>query len=95
MPQRFSELIHDDCISTDLVIVLGTSLMVAPVANIPDWIPKSCPRMLVNRDIVGSFRLSNENDVIMQGDCDEGVKQLCKLIGWETELDQIYSNFKQ
>ena len=30
MPQRFAELIHDDVATTDFLIVLGTSLLVAP-----------------------------------------------------------------
>ena len=91
MPQRFAELIHDDCDSTDLVVVLGTSLMVAPVANIPDWVPSGCTRLLVNRDVVGTFRSSNANDVILQGDCDEGIRELCRLIGCESELDLIFN----
>lgn len=33
MPRRFAELIDSDCSSTDLTIVLGTSLMVAPCLN--------------------------------------------------------------
>lgn len=94
MPQRFAQLIHEDCASADLVIVLGTSLMVAPVANIPDWISNNCTRLLVNRDIVGTFRPENMNDVILQGDCDEGVRELCRLIGWEEELDRIYNDLK-
>jgi NAD-dependent SIR2 family protein deacetylase len=94
MPQRFGELIHDDCASTDLVIVLGTSLLVAPVANIPDWVPRGCPRLLVNREIVGTFRHDNLNDVILRGDCDDGVKELCRIAGWEAELDNLYHQFK-
>ena len=90
MPRRFAELIESDCSSTDLVIVLGTSLMVAPVASVPDWVPSSCARLLINRDVVGTFQLNNKDDVIMQGDCDVGVRELCQMIGWEAELDQIF-----
>lgn len=94
MPQRFGQLIHDDCASADLVVVLGTSLMVAPVANVPDWVLSGTPRLLINRDVVGTFRHDNQNDVILQGDCDEGVKELCRLLGWDNELDEIFHNFK-
>lgn len=90
MPNRFSQLVHDDVASTDLVIVMGTSLLVAPVANVPDWAPSSCTRLLINREIVGSFRLKKSNDVIFEGDCDEGVRKLCQLAGWEDELDQMF-----
>ncbi|KAL7517054.1 hypothetical protein ACHAWX_006538 [Stephanocyclus meneghinianus] len=90
MPNRFSQLVHDDVASTDLVIVMGTSLLVAPVANVPDWAPSSCTRLLINREIVGSFRLQKSNDVIFEGDCDEGVRKLCQLAGWEDELDEMF-----
>eukprot|EP00804_Cyclotella_cryptica_P005767 CCRYP_000090-RA/>CCRYP_000090-RA protein AED:0.05 eAED:0.05 QI:192/1/1/1/1/1/4/798/354 len=92
MPNRFSQLVHDDVASTDLIIVMGTSLLVAPVANVPDWVPNSCPRLLINREIVGSFRHNKSDDVILEGDCDEGVRKLCRLAGWEAELDQMFSD---
>ena len=69
MPARFSELVHFDVASCDLVIVLGTSLLVAPVANIPDWVKSNTHRLLINREMVGSF--DGQTDVFLEGDCDE------------------------
>jgi len=56
LPERFHDLYHKDLKECDLVIVMGTSLYVYPVAGIPDDVHRSCPRILINRELVGSFR---------------------------------------
>jgi NAD-dependent SIR2 family protein deacetylase len=93
LPDRFQELIDDDVTSCDLLIVMGTSLLVAPVAQIPEWVGKSVPRLLINRELVGDFAKEvmlggGYTDVFMEGDCDHGVQELCRLVGgdWEQEL---------
>ena len=60
---------HFDVASCDLVVVLGTSLLVAPVASIPDWVKSDVHRLLINREMVGTFGKST--DVFLEGDCDE------------------------
>ncbi|KAL7496647.1 hypothetical protein ACHAWT_005119 [Skeletonema menzelii] len=90
MPSRFSDLVHYDVASSDLVIVLGSSLLVSPVCHIPDWVKSTTPRLLMNRDLVGTF--GKVNDVFMKGDCDDSVRELCRLVGWEDELDAIYAS---
>ena len=47
MPNRFGQLIHSDVASCDFVIVLGTSLQVAPVASVPNWVKSDVPRLLI------------------------------------------------
>lgn len=92
MPSRFSDLVHFDVAACDLVVVLGTSLLVAPVSSIPDWVKSDVPRLLINRELVGSFMGPHfKKDVFLDGDCDESVRQLCQLAGWEEELDRLYS----
>ena len=90
MPRLFSEKVHFDVAATDLVIVLGTSLKVAPVASIPDWVKSDVPRVLINREMAGTF--NGDKDVFVEGECDESVRKICKMIGWEEELDQLYSD---
>jgi len=90
LPSRFSELVYKDVDSCDLLMVVGTSLLVAPVAYIPEWVTDSTPRLLVNRELVGDFHLQKLTDLYLEGDCDESVRQLCKLAGWENELDDVY-----
>lgn len=92
MPNRFSDLVHFDVATSDLVVVLGTSLLVAPVANIPDWVKSDTHRLLINREMVGSFHGDKPTDVFLEGDCDESVRKLCQLVGWEEELDQLYAD---
>lgn len=70
MPDRFSQLVHFDVASCDLVVVLGTSLLVAPVASIPNWVKSNVHRLLINREVVGSFGLGQPTDVFLEGDCD-------------------------
>lgn len=91
MPNRFADLVHYDVASSDLVIVLGTSLLVAPVASIPDWVQSNCHRLLLNRERVGSFHDEKPSDVFLEGNCDDSVRKLCQLAGWEEELDQLFS----
>lgn len=72
MPSRFSDLVHFDVAACDLVVVLGTSLLVAPVSSIPDWVKSDVPRLLINRELVGSFMGPHfKKDVFLDGDCDE------------------------
>jgi NAD-dependent SIR2 family protein deacetylase len=97
LPDRFQELIEDDVNSCDLLIVMGTSLLVAPVAQIPEWVGESVPRLLINRGLVGDFAKEallgggGSTDVFMEGDCDDGVQALCRLVGedWEQELVEL------
>ena len=91
MPNRFADLVHYDVASSDLVIVLGTSLLVAPVASIPDWVQSNCHRLLLNRERVGSFHDEKPSDVFLEGNCDDSVRKLCQLAGWGEELDQLFS----
>ena len=75
LPSEFfakRELVRD----ADLIIVMGTSLAVAPFSMLPDMVRNdSIPRVLFNREKVGSFG-SSENDCIILDDCDSGVRKL-------------------
>merc|ERR1711957_577473 len=94
LPVRFGKLLHGDIAYTDLLIVMGTSLKVAPVSLIPEMVSTRCPRVLINRELVGDFVPpgvdGNSRDVFEEGDCDDTVLKLCKLLGWEEELMNLY-----
>lgn len=94
LPQRFQQLVYDDVDKCDLLLVLGTSLLVMPVAGIPSWVQKDCPRALLNLELVGDFQdgIMSHRDVFVQGDCDTSVSKLCKVAGWDEELEQSYKN---
>nr|XP_023908649.1 NAD-dependent protein deacetylase hst2-1-like [Quercus suber] len=74
----------------DLLIVLGTSLSVAPFSGLPDLVRAETPRVLVNKERVGDFgRMAD--DVMVLGDCDDGVRELAKACGWLEELEELWA----
>ena len=101
LPDRYYQSIKKDTRKADLCLVMGTSLMVGPVNNLPEWVGKSCPRVLLNRELVGTFLSRNgtktrrksyqrdQTDIFHPGDCDESIRTLCTLLGWNEELDAL------
>lgn len=76
--------------------------MVGPVNMIPEMVQKKIPRVLFNRELVGSFKKPNgmetrrksydtseHRDIYHGGDCDESIRTLCALLGWENELNEL------
>ena len=61
----------DEC---DLLIVIGSSLKVRPVALIPNSIPENIPQILINREPLSHLNF----DVELLGDCDIILKHLCE-----------------
>lgn len=92
LPCRFFDCCEDDLPTADLAIVMGTSLLVTPFATLPELVHPRCPRLLINREIVGDFDCNGEQsprDAVFQGDCDDGVVELVKLLGWDTEFQEL------
>jgi len=98
LPSEFHDLSHKDLTSCDLVIVLGTSLIVYPFASLVNKVPLLAPRLLINKTKSGPFKslgaisqstLSQHNyrDVVFEGDCDEGVLQFLEALGWRDEFN--------
>lgn len=79
----------------DCLIVMGTSLKVYPFSSLVDYVPVDCPRLLINRDLVGDWAIydedpdSNYRDVAIQGNCDDGCQQLAEILGWQDELASL------
>ena len=86
LPDRFSERLtnHDKGV-VDLVIVIGTSLKVAPVSEIIPYLPAHIPQMYISRTPVSHVNF----DVDMLGDCDVVVAELCRRLGWELEHEMV------
>jgi len=111
LPSIVRESIQEDLTKCDLLLVMGTSLTVYPVALLPLLVDHYVPRVLFNRELVGNFcgrHISNEedlscadssarvsNDVFVPGDCDNSVRQICRMAGWESELDCIHQIIRQ
>eukprot|EP00408_Alexandrium_pacificum_P065323 CAMPEP_0171167086 /NCGR_PEP_ID=MMETSP0790-20130122/7024_1 /TAXON_ID=2925 /ORGANISM="Alexandrium catenella, Strain OF101" /LENGTH=310 /DNA_ID=CAMNT_0011631905 /DNA_START=114 /DNA_END=1043 /DNA_ORIENTATION=- len=53
LPERFGRLAQEDFPKCDLLIVMGTSLVVAPFCQCVTFVEQNCPRLLVNREPAG------------------------------------------
>jgi len=99
IPERFVKLRDIDCRACDLLIVMGTSLIVYPFAAMVNEVPLLSPRLLINREKTGPFAVeashgtSNYRDVAFIGECDAGVLELSDLLGWKDELLEMSSNW--
>lgn len=75
---------------SDLIIVMGTSLTVQPFASLPGMVRETTPRVLINKERVGGFG-SGYDDVLLIGDCDDGVRRLAEACGWLDELEALWA----
>ncbi|XP_044264895.1 NAD-dependent protein deacetylase sirtuin-2 isoform X2 [Tribolium madens] len=105
LPEKFYGLIETDFKKCDLLIILGSSLVVQPFASLADRVPNTCPRLLINREKVNNSSgikalfgfgsgfdfdgKNNTRDVAWIGDCDEGCQLLADKLGWGDELKKL------
>ena len=85
-----------DIKQADLLLILGTSLQVAPVSMIPDMVNRhSCKRVLFNRELVGNLDIRGlknkrnpklQQDIFHKGDCDDTIRTLAEILVWYEEL---------
>ncbi|KAG5190437.1 DHS-like NAD/FAD-binding domain-containing protein, partial [Tribonema minus] len=80
--RRFMDLLTADRARCDAVLVMGSSLKVAPVNLIIGWMPRDVPLVLLNRETVGQ---PHAFDVELLGDCDAAVAALTRLLGWPAD----------
>jgi NAD-dependent deacetylase sirtuin 2 len=105
LPTHFFRLVQEDFPKCDCLIVMGTSLVVQPFASLIGRVNSDCPRLLINREKVGTyskrraimgmntggfrFDKSNYRDALWLGDCDNGVQHLSEMLGWEEDLKRL------
>jgi len=85
LPDLFHKNIKVDIPKCDLLIVIGTSLQVAPVSNIIKMVDKDVPQILINREIVAE---PHEFDIELLGNCDDVVRVLAKRLEWTIDDDE-------
>ncbi|XP_077999136.1 NAD-dependent protein deacetylase sirtuin-1-like [Glandiceps talaboti] len=73
----FHKGLDEDREELDLLIVIGSSLKVRPVALIPHSIPGNIPQILINREPLPHMSF----DVELLGDCDGIINELCHRLG--------------
>lgn len=96
MPNEFHTVMANDKDKCDLLIVMGSSLKVRPVALIPSSIPNHVPQILINREQLCHL----EFDVELLGDGDVIINQVCHRMGgdWHKEIcvnDEILTESKE
>jgi len=78
-------LTQHDRQKVDLVIVIGTSLKVAPVSEIVPFLAPNIPQMYISREPVKHI----DFDIDLLGDCDVVVAELCRRAGWDLKHEMI------
>lgn len=94
--------LDQDFPTCDLLLVFGTSLAVAPFNSLVSKPPRGVPRVYINKTKPGatgfvgwimgmgrSISFNESNDLILLGDCDQTVEDLCRESGWSEELKNI------
>lgn len=76
LPDAFHSAMTIDKDKCDLLIVIGSSLKVRPVALIPSSIPADVPQILINREQLCHLQF----DVELLGDSDVIINQPCHLL---------------
>ncbi|XP_069960205.1 NAD-dependent protein deacetylase sirtuin-1 isoform X1 [Cherax quadricarinatus] len=77
LPDEFHDKMAEDKDECDLLIVIGSSLKVRPVALIPSSVPSHVPQILINREPLRHLTF----DVELLGDCDVIINELCHRLG--------------
>ncbi|KAF9948113.1 NAD-dependent histone deacetylase sir2 [Mortierella alpina] len=85
LPTLFEEYLEEDRNKVDLLIVIGSSLKVAPVGDIMHQLPRHVPQILINRTPI----IHSEFDVQLLGNCDVIVAELCRMVGWELKHEKL------
>jgi NAD-dependent histone deacetylase SIR2 len=86
LPDEFSKrLTEHDRERVDLVIVIGTSLKVAPVSEVVPFLPPNVPQIYISRTPVSHVNF----DIDLLGDCDVVVAELCRRAGWDLEHEMV------
>jgi len=103
LPPRFFSCAMSDFPKCDMLLIMGTSLVVQPFAYLVNQVPSDTPRVLLNREIVGvgnvfskglDFKSDRNRDVAVLGDCDEGVLKLAEALGWKEDLLKLVEQSK-
>ncbi|KAI8590212.1 DHS-like NAD/FAD-binding domain-containing protein [Geranomyces variabilis] len=92
LPDEFDRMFAADREKVDLLIVMGSSLKVSPVADVKDKVPHDVPQILINMEALPHMA---GFDVQLLGYCDSICAQLCKLLGWELRHEKLEAQSQQ
>jgi len=93
LPSRFHRCAAADFSACDLLIVMGTSLVVRPFADLINLPQSDTARVLINKEKAGEegvgmwfrgFKFDGcGRDLFLQGDCDKIIQELIEELGWD------------
>ncbi|VDN17115.1 unnamed protein product [Gongylonema pulchrum] len=92
LPPRFFSCAKEDFPKCDLLMIMGTSLVVHPFAGLTDEVNDDVPRLLINLSPVGQKNSSIFGfitDVFWKGKTDNGVWKLVELLGWTKDFKNL------
>lgn len=81
LDDSFENALQEDRDQVDLLLVIGTSLKVAPVSDILTHIPHSVPQILINKTPIQHIN----PDIILLGDADPIIRYLMQETDWTTQ----------
>ena len=61
-----------------------------PFASLTYFVPRSCPRVLINLEEAGDLG-TRRDDVLLLGKCDDVIKELATELGWLKELKATWA----
>jgi hypothetical protein len=64
------------------------SIIITLAPGLADALPRQIPRLLINRDRVGSFG-SRPHDSILLGDLADSLEKLAEALGWAQDLKDL------
>ncbi|KAF8208575.1 DHS-like NAD/FAD-binding domain-containing protein [Mycena galopus ATCC 62051] len=79
LKDHFDHSLAADRSQVDLLLVVGTSLKVSPVADILCHLPHSVPQILINKTPVRHIN----PDIVLLGNADNIMAHLCSKLGWD------------
>ncbi|KAH0292702.1 SIR2-domain-containing protein, partial [Aureobasidium sp. EXF-3399] len=86
LPGRFFDrLTEHDAAIVDLIIVIGTSMKVAPVSEIPNYVDEKVPQIYISREPADHINF----DITLLGYCDDVVAELAKRAGWTIDHAKV------
>jgi NAD-dependent SIR2 family protein deacetylase len=94
LSSQVNEKLSEDATQMNLLLIIGTSLQVSPVADIPDFFMNSginVPQVVINRTPLlrkrrgkqESYSKSRSFDMSLLGNCDDIIKYLLHECGWQ------------
>lgn len=94
MPKEFHARTAEDLPQCDLLIIMGTSLTVAPANSLVYRIPPTCLRMVMNNEKVGrrlgiDYTENSIRDCFAHGHSDVVCLDLAEKMGWLDDLEAV------